>query len=67
MCALFLFLAVVTVGCAGSRDSQRSGRSSGIPVVKETPRLSERLSAIPQRESRPDSQAMTEVSGNLTR
>ena len=66
MRAVFLFLAVVIVGCAGSRDSQRPARSSGIPVVRETPRLSERRIAIPQRESRSDSQAMVEVSGNLT-
>jgi len=67
MRAVLLFLAVVTVGCAGSRDSQRSGRSSGIPIVRETPRLSERLSIIQPRQVQTETQAMTEVSGNLTR
>ncbi len=67
MRAFLLFAAVVTAGCAGSRDSQRPGRSPGIPVVKETPSLSERLSVIRRPETPPVSQGMTEVSGNLMR
>jgi hypothetical protein len=67
MRAFLLLVAVVTVGCAGPRDYPRWGRSSGIPVVKETPRLSERLGIHRRQETPPDSQAMTEVSGNIIR
>jgi hypothetical protein len=67
MRAFLLFAAVVIAGCAGSPDSLRSVRSPGIPVVKETPRLSERLSVNRRPETPPVSQTMTDVSGNLTR
>jgi hypothetical protein len=67
MRAFLLFAVVVTAGCAGSQDSLRSVRSSGTPVVKETPRLSERLSVNRRPETPPLSQSMTEVSGNLMR
>jgi hypothetical protein len=67
MRAFLLFAAVVTTGCAGSRDSQRPGRSTGIPIVKETPSLSERMSVNRRPATPPVSQSMTEVSGNLMR
>jgi hypothetical protein len=67
MRAFLLFAAVALAGCAGSRDSQRSGRTAGIPVVKEMPGLSERLSVNRRPATPPVNQAMTEVSGNLTR
>jgi hypothetical protein len=67
MRAFLVFAAVVIAGCAGSPDSVRSARSSGTPVIKETPRLSERLSVNRRPETPPVSPSMTEVSGNLMR
>jgi hypothetical protein len=67
MRAFLLFLAVAAAGCAGTRDSQRPGRSSGIPVVREHPRLSERLGITRPRRDQSDKQAMIEVTGDIIR
>jgi hypothetical protein len=66
MRALLLSLAVVAAGCAGQADSRRSAPSP-TPVVRETPRLSERLRVRRQEAALRDGQAMTEVDGAISR
>jgi hypothetical protein len=66
----FLWIVAILImsGCAGTRDSQRTGSSShATPVVIEQPSLSDRLKYRQVQESEQEGMAMTEVDGSVKR
>jgi hypothetical protein len=67
---LSIVALVMMSGCAGTRDSQRTGENRGnsphaTPVAIEQPSLSDRLKYRHQQEAEQEGMAMTEVEGAI--